>query len=140
LSVTVVQNPGAEEWANLRRQWFGSVYEIASLEFQRRTWLAPPNPSRHCSYVEFCCSYPQSDQLRFAFDRGHLSTAEFDLLANLGEAIARHVPPQGDYDHRAILDDPNWHAIVEQAERVRQELLVWTRNPSELSHLTGKAA
>jgi hypothetical protein len=28
-----------EELANLRRQWFGSVYEIADIEYQRRTWL-----------------------------------------------------------------------------------------------------
>jgi hypothetical protein len=42
-----------EEWANLRRWWFGSVYEVADMEFQRRTWLTPPTPSQHWSMCSF---------------------------------------------------------------------------------------
>jgi hypothetical protein len=55
-----------EEWADLRRQWFGSVYEIADIERQRRTWLNPPNSGPHWSYVEFCCKYPDAGQFKFA--------------------------------------------------------------------------
>jgi hypothetical protein len=76
--------------------------------------------------------------LRFAFDRKQLSAAEFDLLADLGGAIARHAPPKGEYDHHAILDDPRWHAVVERAERVRQELLAQTNDRTEQSCLIGE--
>jgi len=106
-----------EEWANLRRWWFGSVYEIADIELQRSTWLTPPTPSPHWSYVEFCCCFPDADQLKFALDRGNLSEAEFDLLISLRKAIGEHRPPQGNhYDHSAILADPAWQAVVANAE------------------------
>jgi hypothetical protein len=108
------------------------------MELQRSTWLSPPTPSPHWSYVEFCCSFPQPDQLQFAFDRRHLSVSEFDLLTALGRAIAGHEPPQGDaYDHRAILADPAWRAVVATAERARQELLALTNDPIERSYLLG---
>ncbi|SED53817.1 hypothetical protein SAMN05519104_3762 [Rhizobiales bacterium GAS188] len=130
-----------EEWANLRRWWFGSVYEIADIGFQRRTWLNPPTPSPHWSYVEFCESYPSADQLQFARTRGHLSTEEFELLAALGNAIARHKPPGGDwYAHLAILEDPAWHVVVAMAEQIRRQLLTLTDDPIERSYLLGDVA
>src|SRR5579872_4471932 len=87
-----LSDPAPEEWADLRCQWFGSVNEIANLEMQRSTWLAPPTPSPHWSYVEFCSKFPGTDQLEYALDRGHLSRAEFDLLAALCGAIGKHQP------------------------------------------------
>ena len=133
-----LSGPTQEDWANLRRQWFGSVHEIADIELQRNTWLAPPTPSPHWSYVEFCCCFPNDDQLKSALDRGHLSEAEFDLLASLGKAIGEHQPPQGNhYDHPAILADPAWQAVVANAEKARQKLLLIARDPEERSFLTG---
>jgi hypothetical protein len=129
----------SEGWANLRRWWFGSVYEVADIEFQRRTWLTPPTPSPHWSYVEFCCSYPDADQLQSARDRGHLSDKEFELLGALCNALISHKPPGGNYyDSLAILEDPAWHAVVEKAERIRQQLLTLTEDPIERSYLMGK--
>jgi hypothetical protein len=128
-----------EDWSSLRRQWFGSVYEIADIEFQCRTWLSPPTSSPHWSYIEFCCSYPQLDQLEFALNDGFLSRIEFDLLASLGRAIEEHRSPQGnDYDHSAILEDPTWHTVVAKAERARQELLRIVSDPNERSYLIGR--
>jgi len=126
-----------EEWANLRRWWFGSVYEIADLEYQRRTWLTPPTSSPHWSYVEFCCSYPDADQLKFARDRGHLSDQEFDLLATLHEALISHTALD-EYDNRGILEDPAWHAVVAKTERIRQQLLALTADPIEQLYLRGQ--
>ena len=126
-----------EDLANLRRHWFGSVYEIADMEYQRRTWLTPPNSSPHWSYVEFCCSYPDADQLQFARDRGHLSAKEFELLASLNEALISHRATD-DYDNRAILEDPGWHAVVAKAQQIRQQLLTLTVDPIEQSYLMGK--
>jgi hypothetical protein len=126
-----------EDLANLRRQWFGSVYEIADMEYQRRTWLTPPNSSPHWSYVEFCCSYPAADQLQFARDRGHLSAKEFELLTSLSEALAAYRAID-DYDLHAILEDPGWHAVVAKAQQIRQQLLALTLDRIEQSYLLGK--
>jgi hypothetical protein len=126
-----------EEWANLRRWWFGSVYEIADLEYQRRTWLTPPTGSPHWSYVEFCCKYPDADQLQFALGRGHLSAREFELLATLHEALISHKATDV-YDNRSILEDPAWHAVVAKAERIRQQLLTLTADTIEQSYLMGR--
>jgi hypothetical protein len=128
-----------EEWSNLRRRWFGSVSEIADLEFQRRTWLSPPTPSPHWSYVEFCCKYPDQAQLQFALNRGHLKPAEFALLADLGKAISDHEAPKGDcYDHPAILRDAAWLAVVTLAEATRKRLLAIATDPVERSYLIGQ--
>jgi hypothetical protein len=127
----------SEDLANLRRQWFGSVYEIADMEYQRRTWLTPPNSSPHWSYVEFSCSYPDAGQLQFAQARGHISAKEFELLASLNEALISHRATD-DYDNRAILGDPGWHAVVAKAEQVRQQLLTLTSDAVEQSYLMGQ--
>ncbi len=127
----------SEDLANLRRQWFGSVYEIADMEYQRRTWLTPPNSSPHWSYVEFCCSYPDANQLQSARDHGYLSAKEFELLTALDEALISHRATD-DYDNRAILEDPAWHAVVATAQHIRKQLLTLTVDPIEKSYLMGK--
>jgi hypothetical protein len=132
-----VANNSPEDWTNLRRWWFGSVYEIADIEYQRRTWLAPPTRSPHWSYVEFCCKYPDSDQLQFARDRRHLSAKEFELLAALNKALISH-KAKDVYDHHAILEDSDWHAVVAKAKSIREQLLALTVDPIEQSYLMGQ--
>lgn len=126
-----------EDLASLRCRWFGSVYEIADIGYQRRTWLTPPTASPHWSYVEFCCSYPDTDQLQFARDHGHLSAKEFDLLSAVDKAILSY-RANDDYDNAAILEDPGWHAVVKKAETVRQQLLAITMDTVERSYLMGE--
>ena len=128
-----------EEWANLRRWWFGSVYEISDIEYQRQTWLAPPTESPHWSYVEFRCSYPAADQLLFARDHGRLRAEEFELLAALHNALISKAPRGNDYDNRAVLEDPAWHAVIAVADRIRQQLLTLTVDPIERSYLMGQS-
>jgi hypothetical protein len=127
----------SEDLANLRRRWFGSVYEIADMEYQRRTWLTPPNNSPHWSYVEFCCSYPDASQLQSARDHGYLSAKEFELLTTLHEALISHGATD-DYDNPAILEDPAWHAVVAKAQNIRKQLLTLTVDPIEQSYLMGQ--
>jgi hypothetical protein len=129
----------SEDFANLRRQWFGSVYEIADIDYQRRTWLAPPTKSPHWSYVEFCCSYPSIGQLQFARSHGHLSAEEFELFVSLNKALTSHKAAD-DYDNLAILNDPRWHTVVAKAEQIRQQLLTLTVDPVEQSYLMGQVA
>jgi hypothetical protein len=127
----------SKDLANLRRQWFGSVYEIADIDYQRRTWLTPPTSSPHWSYVEFCCSYPDANQLQVARDRGHLSSKEFELLAALHEALISYRATD-DYDNRAVLEDPGWHAVVAKAEQIRRQLLTLPVDAVEQSYLMGQ--
>ena len=126
----------SEDWANLRCWWFHSVYEIADIDYQRRTWLSPPNNSPHWSYIEFCCKYPDTDQLKFALDYGHLNAKEFELLVTLGNAIHAH-KAEDDCDNRAILEDPSWRAVVAKAEAVRQHLLAISVDATERNYLMG---
>ncbi len=107
------------------------------MEYQRRTWLTPPNSSPHWSYVEFCCSYPDANQLQSARDHGYLSAKEFELLTALDEALISHRATD-DYDNRAILEDPAWHAVVATAQHIRKQLLTLTVDPIEKSYLMGK--
>jgi hypothetical protein len=58
-------------------------------------------------------------------------------LSALGEAILSH-KAKDDYDHRAILEDPSWLAVVAKAESTRQQLLAVTVDAVEQSYLTGK--
>jgi len=43
-----------------------------------------------------------------------------------------------DYDNRAILEDPGWHAVVAKAEQIRQQLLTLTVDAVEQGYLTGR--
>jgi hypothetical protein len=98
--------------------------------------LAPSRP--HCSYVEFCCTFPSSDQLQDALRQEGLSQTEYGLLRALDNAIIEHEPPNGDeYDHLAILADPAWQAVVVKAEVTRKELLLLVKDPIEHSYLLG---
>jgi hypothetical protein len=135
--VTKLADINSEDRANLRRQWFGSVREMADIDYQRRTWLSPPDNNPHWSYIEFCSSYPDADQLKFAQDRRHLNAEEFELLIALGDAINSH-KAKDDYDNRAILEDPSWRAVVSKAEAIRQRLLALTVDAVERSYLSGK--
>ncbi|MFG1179667.1 hypothetical protein V5F31_06620 [Xanthobacter sp. V7C-4] len=122
----------SEERTLLRKLIFWSVNELADLPLQRRTWLNPPTPSPHWTYVEFCCSYPDFEQLTFYRDHNIISADEFEALTPLYDAIIAHAPPGSRlYDHVAILDDPAWHEVVALAERVRQRIIALVSDPDE---------
>ncbi|MDI4664949.1 hypothetical protein K9U40_11500 [Xanthobacter autotrophicus] len=130
----------SEERALLRKLIFQSVNELADLPLQRRTWLNPPTPSPHWSYVEFCCSYPDLDQLTFDRDHNIISADEFEALIPLCDAIIAHDPPGSrPCDHVAILNDPAWHEVITLAERVRQRLIVLVSAPEERQCLLDRA-
>jgi hypothetical protein len=58
-------------------------------------------------------------------------------LADLGEAIISH-RAMDDYDNRAILEDPSWHAVVGKAEQIRQQLLAIAEDAVEKTCLMGE--
>ncbi len=127
--------PVADE---LRRWWFCRVGELSDLDLQRRTWLDIRNTNPHWSYVEFIESYPERDQLSDALDHGWLTAEEFAILSELGRVLESHTAPGGnDYDNAAILNDPAWHAVVDAAERAKQQLLAMTSDQQEREMLLG---
>lgn len=116
----------------VRKDIFSSVSELADIALQRRTWLDAANTNPHWTYIEFCCSYPDLEQLAFNRDHNIISAEEFEALTPLCDAIVSHDPPDNRLrDHVAILDDPAWHQVIALAERVRQRLIVLVSNPDE---------
>jgi hypothetical protein len=127
--------------ADLRDWWFGSVHEIADLEYRRQTWLNPPTPSPHWSYVEFRACFPKADQLDDARRRGFLSEKEHAIMMGVCNALSSqsYKPPGGkQYDHEAILADPAWHAVVAKADAARRRLLELITDPRERRSLLGE--
>ncbi|MHC2255182.1 hypothetical protein ACVILK_004874 [Bradyrhizobium embrapense] len=107
----------------VRKIWWSSLDEIGNLDLQRRTWLDPNNKNPHWSFVEFVCSYPDTDELEAGQKKGWLSPAEATILIEFGKTLAAHKSPAGnDYDNAAILDDPAWHDVVRSAQQALQKL------------------
>ena len=128
-----VDEPLADQ---LRRWWFGSVYEISDLDLQRCTWLDTTNQNPHWSFIEFVSSYPDDDQLQHALSQIWLTPDEFDILSNLRRILVEYSPPgEKYYDNAAVLDDPAWHSVAAAAERARQRLLSMTTDKQELEML-----
>jgi hypothetical protein len=122
----------------LRSRWFASVAEIADIDLQRRKWLDPTNTNPHWSYIEFVCSYPDSDQLTDARARGWLAARQFNILCDLCNTILSHSATRGDdQDNAAILDDPAWLEVVSCAQRAREELLSTVTKEAERDALLG---
>jgi len=125
--------------SDLRAWWFSSIHDLSDASLQRRTWLDPANRNPHWSYVEFVCSFPDDNQLRHAHQQGWLAADEFAVLSDMRGALAAYAPPKNDnYDNAAILDDPNWHAVVEAAGQAKQFLFSRTSSSRERAALNGK--
>ena len=124
----------------LRSMWFASVAEIADIDLQRRKWLDPTNTNPHWSYIEFVCSYPDSDQLTDARARGWLAARQFNILSDLCNTILSHSAPRGDdHDNAAILDDPAWLEVVSCAG-ASEELSTVTKEAERDALLGGTKA
>jgi len=109
----------------LQAQWLSALDELADLELQRRTWLDHTKRNPHWSYIEFVCSYPDADQLKFAQAKGWLSPAAAKILIEFGDILFAHKSPTGsDFDSEAVLSDPVWHEVVRAAQLAKQELAV----------------
>jgi hypothetical protein len=116
----------------LRSMWFASVAEIADIDLQSSNWVDPTNTNPHWSYIEFVCSYPDSDQLTDSRARRWLAARQFNILSDLCNTILSHSAPLGDdHDNAAILDDPAWLEVVSCAQRAREELLSIVTNEAE---------
>jgi hypothetical protein len=127
--------------AQLRRDWFTSINELADIDLQRRRWREATGWNPHWSYVAFVSSFPDQDELAEARARGWLNAGEFRILRELLLTLVEHEAPGGDdFDHVAILNDPAWHDVVEAARIAKQELLAVVSVAGEREALEGGPA
>ena len=126
---------------NWRSNWLASIQEFADIETQRRLWLDPANSNPHYSFVEYLCCYFDDlvladEGYRGVLAEGLISSEEVAAVSNFHEIADAYNSPTDDYDHAAILDDPNWKAVVEAAQQARATLLTLIDDPRERSLLT----
>jgi hypothetical protein len=121
-----------------RMLWLGSIDEIANIHLQRAAWLNMENTNPHWSYIEIRESYCEQiglyDGYSYAISKRIVSPEEANAVREFDELLQKYKPPRNDaYDYRAILDDPNWHAVTEAAVRAVDALLKLSfNNPSYL--------
>jgi hypothetical protein len=129
--------------SNWRRRWLSAIREFAAGARQRRMWLATDHANPSWSYVEFMCGYFDDLFLSdggypMAIKRGLVSEREAEAVAHLHDLLVQYSPPRDDaYDHRAILDDPRWCAIMDEAGRAQRALLNLLADPERRVLLGG---
>ena len=112
---------------NWRTRWLSSIQEFADDERQRRLWLDCENTNPHFSFVEYFCCYFDDLGLSdggydWALSEGMLSVDEVKAVAEFHRAADAYDSPTDDYDHQAILADPNWTEVVAAAKRTQDAL------------------
>jgi hypothetical protein len=118
-----------------RLLWLSSIQEVASYELQRATWLNPNHGNPHWSFVEIVESYFEQFDLRhgygYALEHGIVSQPEVAAVSAFHAALSEYdAPGDNDYDHEAILADPKWRAVVEEAIKAEKALLELSFNSS----------
>ncbi len=73
-----------------------------------------------------------SDGYSFSLQQGLVSEAEVAVVISLHELLRKHEAPGGDdWDNAAVLNDPEWHAIAQEARRATNQLLTLPLAPEE---------
>ncbi len=129
-----------DEQRNYWRQlWLQAIYELTSMEFQKKKWLDNENENPHYSFGEFMNSY--FDDTLSDFDYSHyigidwISQQEYEMLKEWHSELHKYETPNNDdYDEKAILDDIKWIEIVKKGEQAREKLFE-TLNETEKKYL-----
>jgi hypothetical protein len=112
---------------NWRINWLRSVQEVADRATQKRMWLDKENTNPHFSFVEYLCCYFNGLGLEDGYQRavsgGLLTSGEAKAVAAFHSIFNAYCPPNGDYDHEAILADPKWNDVVLGAQQAQAALL-----------------
>lgn len=112
-----------EAW---RARWLGSIYELTSLDLQRRSWLDSINTNSHHSFVEYMCCYFDDlgldNKYKYPLENGLVTHAEFEIIRAWHEALDAYHLPNNDEGDEAILKDIKWIDIAIKGYAVRQEL------------------
>jgi hypothetical protein len=117
----------------LRLLWLDSIAEVGNLELQRVAWLNSQNRNPHWSFIELVESYLEQFELRDGYGcavaSGIVSVKEAALASEFHDLLVAYEPPKGDeYDHAAILGDPQWHAMCAAAQKSLEDILLLSFN------------
>ncbi|HEX4693319.1 hypothetical protein [Sphingomonas sp.] len=132
---------------NIRAGLFGSIAELADIDYQRATWLDPEMQNPHYGYVEFVeCfydssggSYDETDPtavhapLRHWIETKVLSQVEADSIWPLHLAL-KACRPKDPYALDVILDDAAWQVVVATAYKAKEGLIPIVKSPEELGY------
>ena len=111
-----------------RKNWLSSIQYIASIKDQNQYWIDPEQSNPHWSFVEIMCEYFDDLNLDKGLEnyveKGFVSENEYKLVIKLHNQLDKYEPPNKDeYDHIAILKDPTWISICNEAKRTCKKLL-----------------
>ena len=123
--------------------WLSSIQAFSDRETQKARWLDPAERNPHFSFVECMCSYfddaylGEDDAYWKRLSAGKVSEQEVDAVSEFHALADRYESPSDDdWDTQAILDDRNWQAVVDAAERARERLLPLLTDRAEKDALT----
>ena len=131
-------------WALTRKQWraewLSSIQQFSDIDTQRRRWLDLKNTNPHWSFIEYMCCYfddigLSNPNVGYEGWVAHGVASKEEVLAvsrfhAVADAYAS--PDNNDYDHAAILADPQWHKVVESAREAQQALAGMLSDPYEM--------
>ncbi len=120
---------------NWRRNWLDAIAYFEDVETQRRRWLDPTETNPHWSFVEIMCGYFDDCSLdlgyRYWIDKGHLTAEEAEAVSEFHSLADSYKAPNGDYDRKSVLEDPNWHTVCEAARESASRLRVLLTDANE---------
>ena len=111
-----------------RNQWLLAIFELTSIEYQKKTWLDLANTNPHYSFTEFMCFYfddllvdiPYPDYVR----NGWVNEEEYLIIKKWHELLDNYDAPKNQgAENTAVINDPKWNEIVECGKAVRFKLI-----------------
>ena len=119
--------PGESMVRHWRLRWLRCINQLTDGDLQERSWLDPENQHPMWSFVEFMCEYFDDLLVGIPYERhvadGWVRPGEARVLAQWHESLSAYRPPaENGWDCLAILNDPNWKAILDLGLRARQPL------------------
>ena len=123
-----------------RNRWLSCINELTSLKLQKDSWLDKTNLNSHWSFVEFICSYFDDlgvdNNYDYQLKNDWISKNEFEKIKDWHELLDKYESPNNDdSNHKSILKDENWLAIVEEGLKTISELKK-SLNKKEIEVLT----
>jgi hypothetical protein len=126
-----------------RKRWLSMISYFALYEIQTKMWLDTNNPNPHWTFAELMCSYfedlgfsDDASSLDELLQEGYISENELSAAELFHKSAFLYKPPNNDhYDHKRILTDAKWIAIVNEAKNVKNKLRQLLSIRSELTAL-----
>jgi len=111
-----------------RKNWLLCLNKLTDIELQKQAWLDKTNTNRHWTFIEFIDSYFNDlsieKKYEFPLQKGWLTKQEYETLKKWHDLLDNYQPPgNDDYNHEEILNDKNWHFVVQKGKNAIKTLL-----------------